>query len=285
LRIDGNTLDKLQSLHLEGSLNLNGFINLKKLDCSLHYALESLDISQCSSLVTLNCGGNNLKELDISNCQHLTKLNCSDNELSEFNSIIFNDPTKITHLNIMSNNLLESDLTYFSKFTNLIVLKIGTYDKETMEEYDYYNDWYGSLEPLKNLTKLTLLNIDGTNIDNGLEYLPESLEKISYCRTSDQGNDNNEITEKLEPYKEEIKEKGNYGEGYKVEYYNFQKWRENNLSWIIRKLTNNLLKKEEEISKKAEKISEQEEEIENLKKELMMEREESEEAMEKAKEW
>jgi len=42
------------------------------------------------------------------------------------------------------------------------------------------NPFFGSLEPLKSLTKLKSLNISSTNVDGGLEYLPESLKEL-YC--------------------------------------------------------------------------------------------------------
>jgi len=40
------------------------------------------------------------------------------------------------------------------------------------------NKFIGSLEPLENMTKLIDLDISDTDIDSGLEYLPESLEEI-----------------------------------------------------------------------------------------------------------
>jgi Leucine-rich repeat (LRR) protein len=42
------------------------------------------------------------------------------------------------------------------------------------------NNFYGSLEPLKNLSEIQELDIRDTDIDSGLEYLPESVEKF-YC--------------------------------------------------------------------------------------------------------
>jgi len=42
-----------------------------------------------------------------------------------------------------------------------------------------YNHFSGSLEPLKNLTQLRLLDIGNTDIDSGLEYLPTSLESFN----------------------------------------------------------------------------------------------------------
>src|SRR5947207_3210126 len=43
-----------------------------------------------------------------------------------------------------------------------------------------YNRFYGSLESLKDLTKLESLHISNTDISHGLEYLPKSLKEIHY---------------------------------------------------------------------------------------------------------
>src|SRR5436853_5805579 len=67
------------------------------------------------------------------------------------------------------------------------VTKVG--GKEVMIENDgttiskVYNRFVGSLEPLKNMSKLEVLSIYNTNIDSGLEYLPDSLE-VFYCAAS-----------------------------------------------------------------------------------------------------
>jgi hypothetical protein len=44
---------------------------------------------------------------------------------------------------------------------------------------DRKNRFFGSLEPLKDLTELTHLNIANTDIDSGLEYLPDSLQTLN----------------------------------------------------------------------------------------------------------
>ncbi|CAG8769956.1 21505_t:CDS:2, partial [Racocetra persica] len=41
-----------------------------------------------------------------------------------------------------------------------------------------YNKFHGSLEPLKKLIKLKDLHISNTDIDSGLEYLPDSVEEF-----------------------------------------------------------------------------------------------------------
>jgi hypothetical protein len=42
--------------------------------------------------------------------------------------------------------------------------------------YSYNTKFTGSLEPLAGMTKLKSLNINNTDLDSGLEYLPESVE-------------------------------------------------------------------------------------------------------------
>lgn len=45
------------------------------------FGLDSLDVSHCAGLLTLNCLDNNLRKLDVSNCPKLETLNCVDNPL------------------------------------------------------------------------------------------------------------------------------------------------------------------------------------------------------------
>jgi len=60
---------------LTGSLNLTGFVNLKKFDCSSN-KLSSLDCLQCIKLQELNCSLNSFASLQISDLPSLKKLYC-----------------------------------------------------------------------------------------------------------------------------------------------------------------------------------------------------------------
>jgi Leucine-rich repeat (LRR) protein len=121
---------------LKGSLNLEGFTNLKK----------------------LNCSDNLLTDLDLTSC----------------------DAEKLVELSIGNNNFIKKNLSCFSHFINLEKLYLGTTKQERTKK-GIYNRFFGSLEPLKNLTKLKELAISSTDINSGLESLPKSLEKI-YCK-------------------------------------------------------------------------------------------------------
>jgi len=76
------------------------------------------------------------------------------------------NPEKLIKLSISHNDFPTQDLSVFSRFINLESLILDS------------NNFFGSLEPLKGLAKLKHLNISYTNLDSGLEYLPESLERI-----------------------------------------------------------------------------------------------------------
>ena len=141
---------------LEGSLNLTGFNNLKWLDYSYNYLTElllnnpQLTINNCSQLERIDCRNNNLANLDL-----LTTLAQS---------------VKLAELNVYNNNF-TADLVWLTSLVNLKRLDLS------------YNNFTGSLEPLQNLTKLEELDISQTNLNSGVEYLPESLEKIDYSNS------------------------------------------------------------------------------------------------------
>ncbi|PKY51726.1 hypothetical protein RhiirA4_468927 [Rhizophagus irregularis] len=113
--------------------------------------------------------------LDLSDFVNLEKLYCSDNELVGID-LSLTHPEKMTYLDIGNNNFAPSNLSLFSKFINLKVLSIGT-DKEEKIKLNKYNRFYGSLEPLKSL-KLNTLDIRATDINEGLEFLSDSLDSF-----------------------------------------------------------------------------------------------------------
>ena len=67
-----------------------------------------------------------------------------------------------------------------------------------------YNRFTGSLEPLKILTKLKSLYIEETDIDGGLEYLPDTIETI-LCSCEREGAKVKSIDDELSPFKDRLK--------------------------------------------------------------------------------
>src|SRR2546421_5951390 len=84
---------------------------------------------------------------------------------------------KLEDLRISNNNFSEQDLSFLSHLENLKDLRLGN---DKFAKFDQGNRFKGSLKPLEKLARLKRLDINNTNIDSGLEYLPDSLSEF-YC--------------------------------------------------------------------------------------------------------
>jgi Leucine-rich repeat (LRR) protein len=162
---------------------------LQELDCSYNQ-LNKLDLSGNKEITTIDCSYNLLKELDLSQNLSLKNLDARNNNLFE---------------------LENRDLSIFSHLVNLRSLLISNDEKEKIEK-KIYNRFCGSLEPLKNLSKLEEINVSNTDIDSGFEYLPDSLEEL-YCSSEER------LESKVRKLEEELKSKGIEGSDG---YYNLQ---------------------------------------------------------------
>jgi len=143
--------------------------NLKGLDCS-NNQLSSLDVNECQNLRFLDCHCNKLTSLKFAN---LEQLDCSSNLLVSLSLC-----PKLTFLKISDNNISEQDLSVFSKLQliDLETLYIGNSYYRKIKSGNY-NTFTGSLESLKDLTKLKSLDISNTDVEGDLRYLPEE----TYC--------------------------------------------------------------------------------------------------------
>ncbi|CAI2190515.1 6344_t:CDS:2 [Funneliformis geosporum] len=169
------------------SLDISKLINLRALECPDNL-LTSLDLSNCRKLLYLNCSENKLANLDVSSLVKLEHLCCSYNKLKhlkfgESSSLkelkcsgnLLNS-TKFTStlekLYVSENDFPKQDLFIFSKFINLRILNLEN------------NHFHGSLKFLEKLDELQELYIDNTDIDEGVEFLPDSLEYFSFSGCS-----------------------------------------------------------------------------------------------------
>ncbi|KLL02867.1 MAG: hypothetical protein MRECE_40c006 [Mycoplasmataceae bacterium CE_OT135] len=146
---------------------------IKKLDIGEKNLTGSLDLRDFVNLEILYCYDNQLTTLNLTNCRQLKRISCSSNNLSDL-KLPYSATEQLTSLNINNNNF-SGDLSLFSHLVNLEWLWIGN------------NRFIGSLQPLQNLTKLKILDIRNTDIDSGLDYLPDSLEDF-HC-SADKGID------------------------------------------------------------------------------------------------
>ena len=115
-------------LELKGELRFEGFDNL-----------EELTIKNKRLWWFFEENKSEITNLDLTGLEKLKKVKCYDNYLSSFNYSALN-PDKLSFLNITANNLLEQDLSVFSKFVNLETLWIGNDNKE-----HFTNDIYNKL--------------------------------------------------------------------------------------------------------------------------------------------
>jgi len=148
---------------LKGTLDLSDFINLKKLYCS-HNQLTELNVSNCVKLVELHCFNNNLIEIKFNSLPNLQVLYAWTNRLSELNWDGLNSQI-LTKLSLSNNNFFEQNLSFIERFSDLTELYLGN-DIQEKIDLNIKNRFYGSLESLKNLTKLKVLQVEGLEISN-----------------------------------------------------------------------------------------------------------------------
>jgi len=170
---------------------------------------DELDLSEYTGLEKVLINGSYLlfplTKITLGNNSNLTELDCSSNRLTSVDFLNqLTNPEKLTSLHISDNNIETTDIAVFSKFVSLEELRIGTTKKGLKKNKN--NKFYGSLKAFENLSKLEDINIEATDIDSGLEYLPSWLAEITAVLT---GNEHakkslNRAKEVLEIYEDEI---------------------------------------------------------------------------------
>lgn len=219
--------------NLKGSIIFERFDNLEYLTCGDN-EITNVKLNNLPKLTTFCCCNAELSKLTVNNCPNISHFDCKLNLIKEFDFDSLNFE-KLKYLELYNNNFQEQNLTCFSKFINLEKLFLGKimhdYGGNWASRHLYTsecNQFSGSLKPLQNLTKLKILDITNTNLDFGLEYLPESLEEI-HCDISQSSETRCGILrQQLEPY-----EKRN---DYNVSWYDYQTWRKANQSLIDRQI-------------------------------------------------
>ncbi|CAG8743552.1 12257_t:CDS:2, partial [Ambispora leptoticha] len=122
-----------------------------------------LDLSEYTDLRELIIENNKVTSIKLSGCENLEVLRLTSNNLISVDFL--NDlpnPEKLEILRVYDNNIKPTDIEIFR--TTKMYLSAGN-----------GNRFYGSLKSYQNLTKLTSICIEATDVDSGLEYLPMSL--------------------------------------------------------------------------------------------------------------
>ncbi|CAG8715956.1 25485_t:CDS:2, partial [Racocetra persica] len=194
----------IRNENLEGSLKIENFTNLRCLECSEN-KITQLVIINCPNLELVDCSYNRLVNLNFSNCPNLRQLSCYDNFLTELDLSQF---PKLENLSISDNNFPQQDLSFLSSsnLVNLKVLALGKCinvikDNSHRIENGIYNRFAGSLKPLQNMHNLEKLDISNTDIDSGLEYLPDTnfrkdakVQDIYNIFSNEEGKQNQSLT-------------------------------------------------------------------------------------------
>jgi len=231
---------------LEGVLKLEDFVNLKE----------------------INCHGNSITKLEVINCPKLKKIDCKWNKLVDPNFLSSLNPRKLTWLDVRDNAISPSDLSCFSRFTNLEFLSIGALCPITIDE-GVFNLFYGSLEPLKNMSKLGYLLIDNTDINSGVEYLPNSLRYISYSTEARPESKIKEIKWQLDSFISDLRNNSLAlveNDEPKIREINEEESKENNFSEQKEELNREII--QHQITKLQETINRLEKEMNILQKQL-----------------
>ncbi|CAH1755675.1 7412_t:CDS:10 [Entrophospora sp. SA101] len=172
------TILDVREKNLTGSLDLSDFVNL--------------ELDNCRQLRILNCNDNQLVNLDLNNLDKLEGIRCGNNYLSDL-VISPLQVEQLTYLYAENNNFSPQDCSIFRKIINLRELYIGNHDQEKIQQ-GIYNRFSGSLEPLRDLSKLEYLDISNTDIDSGLRYLQDSVQDFS-CSTNERPDSKVKILE------------------------------------------------------------------------------------------
>ncbi|KLL05350.1 MAG: hypothetical protein MRERV_2c101 [Mycoplasmataceae bacterium RV_VA103A] len=129
----------------------------------------TLDLSDFTNLKSIRIEKQHINKLILTGCQHLETIEANNNLLREI--VLPWSTNCLERVYLTNNNFRVQDLSCFANYTNLKTLFLGT-DDETRIGQGIYNRWDGSLGELSRLQHLEELDINATDIDRGLEYLP-----------------------------------------------------------------------------------------------------------------
>jgi len=166
--------------------------NVKELDISNKNLEGELDLEDFVDLIDLDCSNNKITEIKFStsNYKNLKNLVVKNNNFSykDFFDLWYEDISMFVNLKGLdiSNNcpVNDSDYSVLADFPNLP---------------GYKSSGGLSLEAIKGLKKLEMLDISDTNINKGIEYLPNSIQ-IFHCKADNPQAKVGEIYNKLKEW-------------------------------------------------------------------------------------
>jgi hypothetical protein len=100
-------------------------------------------------------------------------------------------PEKLKEIYLGDNpNLLSQNLVFLAPYAELVELNLENCP------------FYGSLRPLKNLSKLERIYISNTDIDEGLDDLPNNCQRV-YCSNNKSDKKSMRLNNQLSKHSEE----------------------------------------------------------------------------------
>ncbi|CAJ0765830.1 18049_t:CDS:2, partial [Entrophospora sp. SA101] len=189
----------LSNLGLQGELNLEGFTNLKSLDCSDN-ELTDLDLYECKKLEYLDCSNNYQNEegidfLDVSACKELKELHANHCSLNLTNN------KKLKHIYCYENQIEELEVKHLTELENSFCYH-NNLRKLDCSGLKNLKDLYCANASIDFDNLLKTLNVDGCealeNLDcaenNGLNELNLiNLPKLSFVSIKEYGLNQLEI--------------------------------------------------------------------------------------------
>ena len=164
-------------------VNARGCSALKTFTIGSKYKVTDINVSGCTSLISLSCSENQLTSLELSGCAALTSLSCSSNQLT---SLDVSDCTALTTLYCNSNQLTSLKLSGCVALTSLScssnqLTSLDVSDCTTLTSLYCNSNQLTSLDVSKNVklktlncssNNLTSLDVSKTNLGNSSDTYP-----------------------------------------------------------------------------------------------------------------
>ena len=180
LKVIGNSFEEINvvAIYQLKSLDVSGCTSLKKIYCGGN-GLTELIVSGCTSLHELNCENNQLTSLNVSGCTSLYGLSCENNQLTSLN---VSGCTSLYGLNCNNNQLTSLDV---SGCTSLESLKCNNNQLTSLDvsgctslyELECTNSQLTSLNAVN--CHINLLHIEGLITNSLTVYGGDFIEEVT----------------------------------------------------------------------------------------------------------
>ncbi len=150
----------LRNSGISSLVGIESFVNLEDLICENNF-LESLDLSQNTSLVSLDCSRNDLISLDLSENVSLEKLFCQQNQLTSLN---VSQNTALEFLLCSTNPLVTLDVSQNENLINLDISQTSLTDI-LLDNLAALRFLQFSQTPIENIDVSNNINLRGMSCD------------------------------------------------------------------------------------------------------------------------